>query len=216
MGADDDPSNARTIQSYDRHVREYVAAGPHSVSGAVKEFLDRAVDGLPLDARILEFGSASGRDASYLQELGYRVDCTDATPAFVDLLLSQGLVARPLNAITDELPREEDLVLANAVLLHFTRDEAATVIAKVRDSLRPGGRFAFSLKQGEGENWSLEKLGAPRFFCYWTQERIREVLVTAGFREATVWTSSDPTRPATTWLMIIAVAGRPLPLLQQG
>jgi SAM-dependent methyltransferase len=215
MGTDDDLSNARTIQSYDRHIREYVDAGPHEVSGAVRTFLDRAVDGLPPDARILEFGSASGRDASYLQELGYQVDCTDATPAFLDLLRSRGLAARPLNAIVDELPRDLDLVLANAVLLHFTRDEAATVIAKVHDSLRPGGRFAFSLKQGEGEDWSLEKLGAPRFFCYWTQERIRAVLVAAGFRDVTVWTSSDPARP-TTWLLIIAVAGRPLPLLKRG
>ncbi len=199
----DETSNARTIDSYGRRTQEYIDGTPHEVSGTVKEWLDRAVAGVLRDARILELGSAFGRDAAYLASLGYRVECTDATPAFVDVLRATGLGARVLNAITDELPRNVDVVLANAVLLHYTRDEAADVIGKVYGSLKPGGTFAFTLKLGEGEEWTEAKLGAPRFFCYWTQPEIRGVLTAVGFADVTIWTSRHRVG-GSEWLLVIA------------
>lgn len=179
-------ANARTIDSYRRRYQRYIDGTAHEVDGPFKDWLDRAVAGLPKDARILEFGSAFGRDASYLQSLGYRVDCTDATAEFVAVLRSKGLDARVLNAITDDLPRDVDLVVANAVLLHFTRAEAADVTGKVYRSLTPGGTFAFTVKRGEGEEWSEHKLGAPRFFCYWTPPPLRDMLTGAGFAEVAI------------------------------
>lgn len=174
-------ANAQTISAYDRHVHRYIDGTTHEVSGAVKEWLGRALDGLPPDARILELGSGFGRDAAYLRRLGYQVRCTDATPAFVEALRSRGITASVLNAITDDLPGDLDMVLANAVLLHFTRADFAGVTAKARRALRPGGRFAFTLKAGDGEEWSSDKLGAPRFFCYWRAPHVRAVLTAAGF-----------------------------------
>jgi SAM-dependent methyltransferase len=174
-------ANARTIGAYDQHAQRYIDQSPADVAGAVKEWLNRALAGVPHDARILELGSAYGRDAAYLQSLGYQVRCTDATPAFIAALRSRGITASPLNAITDDLPADLDVVLANAVLLHFTRAEFASVAGKVRRALRPGGRFAFTVKLGDGQEWTSDKLGAPRFFCYWREPQLRGVLGTAGF-----------------------------------
>lgn len=199
----DGAENARTIDAYDGHVREYAAGTTSQARGPLREWLDQVVAGLEHDARILELGSATGRDAAYLGGLGYRVECTDATPAFVDLLRSQGIEARPLNAISDDLPVGLDLVLADAVLLHFTRDQAAHVIAKVHAALLPGGRFAFTLKRGEGQAWSLEKLGVPRFFCYWSAPQIQTVLSKAGFASIDI-TENRNQRTGTDWLLIIA------------
>ena len=155
-------TNNRTVESYNAHIQEYIDGTPHEVSGVVKDWLDGSLTDVPKDARILEFGSAFGRDAEYFAGLGYAVECTDATPAFVDLLQQKGLDAKVLNTITDKLPQGLDFVLANAVLLHFTRDEASDeasqVIKKVFDALNINGKFAFTLKQGEGEGWSEEKL----------------------------------------------------------
>lgn len=195
-------SNSRTLESYNNHVPEYVDGTAQEVSGTVKEWLDATFSDVPKDASILEFGSAFGRDAAYLQEQGYQVACTDATLAFVDLLRQKGFNANELNAITDELPQDIDVVLANAVLLHFTRDETEAVTAKVHDALKPGGKFAFTLKQGEGEEWSEGKLGAPRFFVYWTGEQIRDVLARAGFEDVDV--SANRSTKNATWLHIIA------------
>jgi SAM-dependent methyltransferase len=197
-------ANARTIEAYNAHVAEYVAGSPASVSGAVREWLGRAVDGVPHGARLLELGSAAGRDAAYLNGLGYRVECTDATPAFVDLLRSKGIEAGTLNAITDPLPQGLDVVLADAVLLHFTRAETERVAAKVHDALRPGGRFALVLKRGAGEAWTNDKLGAPRFFCYWTADSIRGVLTAAGFADVDI-RENHSARTGTDWLHIVAL-----------
>ena len=114
----------------------------------------------------------------------------------------KGFDAKVLNAITDELPQGLDFVLANAVLLHFTRDEATQVIGKVYGALNTNGKFAFTLKQGEGEGWSEEKLGAPRFFCYWTEPQIREVLESTGFGDVEI--GGDKATVNATWLQIVA------------
>jgi len=198
-------SNHQTIQSYEAHVQEYINGTPQDVSGVVKEWLDEAIAELAKDARILEFGSAFGRDATYLQNLGYKVECTDATQAFVDLLNQKGFNARQLNAITDDLGGQYDFVLANAVLLHFTRDETKQVLQKVFDALSPGGTFAFTLKQGEGEKWSEDKLGAPRYFCFWTEDQIHQLVETTGFTDVKV--TGDKATANATWLQVIARKG---------
>lgn len=195
-------TNSRTVESYNAHVQEYIEGTPHEVSGVVKEWLDNSLADVPKDSRILEFGSAFGRDAEYLAGLGYTVECTDATPAFVDLLQAKGFDARILNVITDDLPQALDYVLANAVLLHLTRDETSQVIKKVFNALNEDGKFAFTLKQGEGEGWSEEKLGAPRYFCYWTEPQIRELLEDTGFNELQI--SGEKATSNATWLQIVA------------
>jgi SAM-dependent methyltransferase len=195
-------TNNTTVESYNAHVQEYIDGTPHEVSGVVKDWLDRSIADVPKDARILEFGSAFGRDAEYLSGLGYTVECSDATPAFVDLLQKKGFDAKVLNAITDELPQGLDFVLANAVLLHFTRDEASQVIKKVFGALNTNGKFAFTPKQGDSEGWSEKKLGAPRFFCYWTEPQIREALKSTGFGDVQV--SGDKATTNAKWLQIVA------------
>jgi hypothetical protein len=78
----------------------------------------------------------------------------------------------------------------------------AAVIHKVHDALNVGGTFAFTLKQGEGEEWTDDKLGAPRFFTYWTDGQIRTVLASAGFHDISIWGDQETAR--STWLQIIA------------
>jgi SAM-dependent methyltransferase len=174
-------SNPTTVNSYDQHIQEYIDGTPQSVDGFVKDWIDQTLSGLSKDAKILELGSAFGRDADYIESQGFKVQRTDVTPGFVKLLQGQGHEAKLLNAITDDLGSGYDLVFADAVLLHFTREETREVINKVYAALNDKGRFAFTLKNGEGEAWSDEKLGAPRFFCYWTKQTIQPLLEQAGF-----------------------------------
>jgi 2-polyprenyl-3-methyl-5-hydroxy-6-metoxy-1,4-benzoquinol methylase len=87
-------ANDKTVQSYNTHVQDYIDHVPHEVTGIIKEWIDTAIEGLPKDASILEFGSAFGRDAAYLQNRGYTVECSDAAESFVSLLRQKGLKAR--------------------------------------------------------------------------------------------------------------------------
>jgi hypothetical protein len=198
-------ANATTVQSYDAHIQEYINGVRQTVDGYMQEWIDRALSGLPHDAQILEIGSAFGRDADYMESQGYTVERTDVTPGFVRLLQDKGHEARLLNALTDDIGSGYDLVFADAVLLHFTRDETKSVISKVHAALSEGGRFAFTLKAGEGEEWKDTKLNAPRYFCYWTKDAIWPLLKQAGF--ISLHTTDDHT-PANgskpQWIRIVA------------
>ncbi|MEJ2124673.1 MAG: hypothetical protein P8Y47_07640, partial [Alphaproteobacteria bacterium] len=122
--------NHKTLQSYEDHIQEFIAKTYPQVTGGVKNWIDTVLDGLPLGAKIVELGSASGRDAAYMTSKGYTVECTDAAQSFVTHLQSQGLNARVHNAITDIISQSDDLIFANAVLVHFTREDTASVIQK--------------------------------------------------------------------------------------
>jgi len=198
-------SNNATLRTYSDHVQDYIDGTAQSVSGATKDWIDTALTGLPVTARILELGSAFGRDAAYIASRGFAPDCTDAVPEFVDRLRAAGHKARRFNALTDPLEPSYDLIFANAVLLHFTRDEFAFVLGKMLRALAPGGRFAFSLKRGQGESWSSAKVGAPRFFCYWEPEPLGAALEAAGFAS---WTIDEARtgRAHPDWLYVIARA----------
>lgn len=52
---------------------------------------------------------------------------------------------------------------------------------KVSRALEVGGRFAFTLIEGEGDKWSTGKLGDERYFCYWQEDEVRAALHDSGF-----------------------------------
>lgn len=200
-------NNQQTLQSYNEHVEEYIGGTPRHATEAWKTWIDGNLKLLDTSAKILEFGSAFGRDADYMESLGYTVQRTDASSSFVSLLQKQGRTARLLNVLTDPLPKGLDMVFASAVLLHFTRDEARAVIGKVYDSLNTSGRFVFSLKIGNGEETTTAKLGAPRYFCYWQAPDIEKVLHDAGFSTVKIVTAGDYRSDKPYWLLISAVRG---------
>jgi SAM-dependent methyltransferase len=197
-------SNRKTLESYEGHVQEYIDGTPQEVTGDVKLWIERTLVGLEHDAKILEIGSAFGRDANYIETLGYTVMRTDATEKFVELLKEQGYEAGVFNAITDDFPEENDLVFADAVLLHFTEEETLEVCKKVLGSLVHGGRFSFSLKSGTGTEWSDSKLGAPRFFRYWEQSGISNLLREVGFTKVDIENGESGRQGYPSWLHIVA------------
>ncbi|MGY2050723.1 class I SAM-dependent methyltransferase [Methylobacterium sp. JK268] len=197
--------NRETLRSYESRIAEYIAGTAQEVSGATRDWIDAALSGLSSEARILEIGSAFGRDAAYIAGKGFAVTCTDAAAGFVAHLRERGFDARPLNVLTDPLPGPSDLILANAVLLHFDRDACAAVLAKLARALAPGGRLAVSLKRGSGEEWSTDKLGAPRYFRYWEPEALEPLLAAAGLARWTIAEAVTARRHAA-WLHVIATA----------
>lgn len=199
-------SNQRTLDAYENHVQDYIKGTVQNMGdGSVKQWINNFLAGLPKTARILEIGSAFGRDAAYIQSKGYKVECSDATQAFVDLLNQKGLHARKLNAITDDISGPYDLIFANAVLVHFTREETAQVLHKIFSALKEGGIFAFTVKQGKGEEWtepSDDKLGVSRYFCYWDEDRLRQAVLDAGFSD--VRAVGDQLTSRATWVHVVA------------
>jgi SAM-dependent methyltransferase len=196
-------SNQKTVESYEHGVNQYIQNSPNRRSGPVEDWIDKSLEGLAKEARILEFGSAYGRDAGYMESKGFYVEKTDVTQGFVDILKQKDPKARLLNAITDDIPGTYELIIANAVLLHFTTEETVHVTEKVLRALQPGGRFALTLKQGDGEGWLENKGMGPRYFNYWQRDDIVELLSKLGFIDINAWVDESDSANAT-WIMVIA------------
>ncbi len=106
---------------------------------------------------------------------------TDAADGFVTLLQESGYSARRFNILTDDFHSTYDLVFANCVFLHFSPQELKKVLNKIQTCLKDKGILSFSLKKGEGEEWTTVKIGQPRYFCYWNLDAIQQLLESTGF-----------------------------------
>lgn len=184
-------SNTQTLATYNTKVQTYIDTSPNEVFGPLQVWIDSNLDALSKDAKILEIGSGTGKDAKYIASKGYTMELTDASQGFIDYLRSEGLEARLLNAIEDDLGENYDMIFADAVFLHFTEPELRLVLNKVHTALNPIGRLAFTLKAGEGEESTTRKMDAPRYFHFWLEEEISQILKETGFTEVTITTDED-------------------------
>lgn len=195
-------NNDLTLQSYQDKTQEYVAGTP-PIDDTIKAWIDASLKHIPQDGKILEVGSGFGRDAEYIQQKGFQIECSDAVPNFVKLLQEKGFKAQLINLLTDDLGYDYDMVLADAVLLHFTPEEAAIVAKKIHEALNSNGVFALRMKQGDGSVWSEEKLGEPRYFYYWEPDDLKMMLANAGF-EWLEMTESYTGHNNANWMHVIA------------
>lgn len=193
-------ANTVTIQSYESSIQEYTSGTSAVVSGNFKVWIDTLLQNVNRGAEIIEIGSAFGRDAAYIESQGFKVERTDATEGFVHLLHQAGHLAHLFNVVIDDFTKKYDLIFANAVFLHFTPQELQSVLLKAYDALKDNGILAFSVKKGEGEEWTTAKLGQPRYFCYWDMDKMKSLLSSVGFDEVTILEDDK-------WLQIIAKRG---------
>jgi len=194
--------NDITIESYEQNVQDYIEHTESVPSDSLKDWYQGMLESVAKDAHILEIGSASGRDARYIESLGYRVQCTDATQGFVDVMRRQGIDAIRLNVLTDAIPPNLDVVIANAVFVHFNREDTENAARNIYDALSPGGTFYLSVIKGAGEvttDASDRKMSSPRYFYYWSEDDMRTVLEEAGFHSIEIVPAK-----LDRWLMITA------------
>lgn len=196
-----DQNNDLTLQSYQNKTNEYVEGTP-AVDDALKAWIDACLALFPKTGKILEIGSGFGRDAEYIKERGFNIECTDAVPNFVEILKSKGFNARTLNVLKDPIKGKYDMVFADAVLLHFTPQEAAQVTKKIHAALNTAGIFALRVKKGNGGAWTNAKLGAPRYFYYWQPEKLKEMLADCGFKWLDM-TEDYTSHNNTEWIAVI-------------
>jgi SAM-dependent methyltransferase len=107
-------------------------------------------------ALVLDVGAGSGRDAAWLQTLGYKVIAVEPSSEMAAHARRLGR-CRDIEWIDDRLPQlakvfaknsRFDFILANAMWMHVAPDERAPAIAALLGLLSPGGRLAIAFSQG--------------------------------------------------------------------
>lgn len=198
-------AQAATVAAYDRFADAY-AARTSGLTTRVAEQVGAFLATLPSPPRVLEVGSGSGRDALALEQAGAVVDRTDISAAFVDLLRRAGHQARVLDPLTGDVGGPFDGVWAQASLLHVARDDLGRLLGRLGDAVEPGGRLFLSLKEGDGESWSVHgSVAAPRHFTFWREGPLREVLTAAGWDVVTLNRHAEVRDTAESWLDVLAV-----------
>jgi SAM-dependent methyltransferase len=199
-----------TVRSYDTFAAEYAAEAatmPEWVAAEIVAF----VTGLGGSGRVLEIGSGGGRDALELEKRGISVRRTDISKGFVELLRASGFEADLLDPLTDDLTDPQrpgtpyDGIWACACLIHVAHEDFGTVLGRLAEATRTGGRLHASVREGDGEEVSARgSAAAPRRFfeTYWREPDLRSALTDAG------WVISEVRRcmgrPDDWWLSVRA------------
>jgi SAM-dependent methyltransferase len=168
-----------TLAAYRAAAEEYVA-GSSRPGEDLRAHLDRFAD-LVGGGPVLEVGTGPGWDADHLQERGVLVLRSDGAPEFVQRARDAGHEARVIDVRHDALGGPYRGVLADAVLLHLPADQFEGVLRRLADAVEPGGFLGLTLKEGDGHEWTTEKIEQPRFFQYWREPALRTALAVTGW-----------------------------------
>jgi SAM-dependent methyltransferase len=182
-------TDRETVRSYDAVAAEYAAeaaAMPEWVAAEIEVFVTE----LGGSGRVLEIGSGGGRDALELEKRGMSVRRTDISKGFVELLRKSGFEADRLDPLTDDLADPQrpgqpyDGIWACACLIHVARDDFGTVLGRLAEATRTGGRLHVSVRKGDGEDVSTHGSGtALRRYVetYWREPALRSQVTNAGW-----------------------------------
>jgi SAM-dependent methyltransferase len=156
-------ANREAVEWYAQNASYYASLLDPHPPRAREGALRRLAACIPEGGTLLEIGSASGRDADFLESLGVRVRRSDVTRAFIELQAERGKQVECLDLLRDDLGGPHAGVLALCVLLHVPRDSTDAVLARIAACLAPGGAFLVSVReQGDARAtaWASEELSA--------------------------------------------------------
>ncbi|NOD78145.1 MULTISPECIES: class I SAM-dependent methyltransferase [unclassified Ruegeria] len=167
-------TDKRTIDAYTNRVAEYLNIPlPEAQLEARQAFVDAVVAG----GYVLDLGSGPGSDSSFLMRQGLTVKALDATPAFVDHALQNGVDAY-LGTFDDVTETAiYDGVYASFSLLHAPRADFPRHLKAIHSALKPKGQLFLGMKLGTGEH--RDEL--DRYYTYYTEAEIEDALTQTGF-----------------------------------
>ena len=191
----------RTRRTYDVVADEY-----HRRTGGIEALLpvmDRFVDSLPDDPRVLDAGCGPGRDAHWLTERGARVVGVDFAAGQLRLAVDEAPESRFVQGDLRSLPLRDDSVdgiWAVASLIHVPDEELDAALGELHRVCHEGGTLFTSMKPGDGVDHTYGyATETGRFFVFHEPEPFADRLRDAGFTVESVV-------PEAAWFRVVARA----------
>ena len=177
-------ADKETLSVYAAQVARYEALGMSQIqTDSIIAFLARLAPG----ARILDLGCGPGTHSEMMLKQGFDVRAIDAAPKFVAVAKKKGVNARI--ATFDDLTEVAayDAIWASFSLLHAPKADMPRHLAAISRALRPDGWFFLGTKLGTGEH--RDSIG--RFYAYYSEAELTDLLDTAGFEIADTYTGDE-------------------------
>lgn len=189
-----------TSAYYESHAPGYAEA---TRSIDMTKLYDQFLSHVPKGGQILDAGSGSGRDTLAFLNKGYKVEAFDASPRLAELSSGlTGIKTKVLRFQEFRSPPRFDGIWACASLLHVPQKELPSVVARLVDSMKPGGALFISMKEGSGERISND----GRLFTDLDEESARALLSPLGLDIERMWIShgQGPRHGLDDWLNVLA------------
>lgn len=175
----------KTVQAYNKKAKIYHKETESFWSNFPNLVIDMFTSEL-MGKRVLNIGSGTGRDSEILRERGLNVVCVDAATEMIKMTKRLGFES--VKADFRRLPFPEssfDGVWAYTSLLHVSKQDARDVIKDIRKLLKPKGIFLIGMREGEFEGEVERKgwEGSNRFFIYYTEGELTEMITSCGFKK---------------------------------
>ncbi|MBQ2619051.1 MAG: methyltransferase domain-containing protein [Oscillospiraceae bacterium] len=154
------------------------------------ELLCSGLATLPRQSAVFEIGSGDGVTASYLKELGFDVTASDVADTFIENIRMKQIKVIHFDVLKDQYPEKYRGIVCWRVFVHFTTEDAKTVLFKTYKALEKGGRFIFNALNRKGHASDAEwldfqgvyNMGAERYFHYFDEAEMREMIALAGYQ----------------------------------
>jgi SAM-dependent methyltransferase len=206
-----EPKDPRRIvaDGYDRIAERYARwTAEEVVDESRQRYTTLLLESLPPGARVLELGCGGGGPTT--RQLAERLDVTgvDISARQIELARQNVPAATFVHADMTGVtfpPASFDAVAAFYTLSHLPHGELPTMIERIGQWLRPGGRLVASMSprasRGATEDW----LGVPMYFSGYSTEESRRFVEAAGLQisSARVEQIRENGRPAS-FLWIVA------------
>jgi ubiquinone/menaquinone biosynthesis C-methylase UbiE len=174
----------KTIKFYDENVENYIRSTGNLQE---KDRLMKFISYLPKGARILDLGCAFGRDCKFFAENGFETYGVDLSTKMIEKANDYAGKARfyVMNALDLKFKNDYfDGVWCISTLLHIKKKDYPAALSEVRRILKKGGIFYLSIKEGSGERLVKDERygGAEKFYSYFTENEIKNMLIKSGFK----------------------------------
>lgn len=149
---------------------------------------------LPKGGKILDAGCGIGRDAKYFSEDGFDVTAIDLSKSMLDEAKKRGVNAVKMDLLSMKFEKESfDGLWCMASFSDIPKEDAEKALKNFNEILKTNGVIYFAVKEGEGQEIvAKEKYNnLPRFYAYYTQKELTELLRKNGFEIAAESTAQD-------------------------
>jgi ubiquinone/menaquinone biosynthesis C-methylase UbiE len=172
-----------TINTYNQMAEEYDMETTDFWQKFPRSFLDKFIETVGINGRVLDIGSGPGRDGLLLKEAGLTVTCLDASEAMIKLSSEKGL-----DSVLGDFM---NLPFANqsfsgawvyTSLLHVPKKDINIALNEIKRILEPNGVLGLGMIKGDNETYRESSgVSLPRWFSFYNQEEIEKILLAHDF-----------------------------------
>ena len=203
-----------TITWYDQNAEQYTQACENM---SLPDEIEKFVDSLPKNAKVLDAGCGGGRDASLLKKRGVGVTGIDLSSGLIKVAKEKHPDIDFVEGNFLRLPFEDksfDGIWNHASLLHLeTVDEVKTALGEFERVLKNGGFLYTKVKAQTGSDKTAVVRDSlsnhERFFQYFTMAEIQTLLNDSGFEIVNIeqYNEADkmpPGRSEVEWIVALS------------